>query len=113
MCKSEIFFRLLSLTEQETEVTRDRILGDYKDMEATDARYVLVTLLTEKGLYPDQIATFLHRTARGVRHLMRRNITSPMIGIYLSQIRSAWEAMRRTAGDRLVCLQYGQVVTGT
>ena len=90
MCKSEIFFRLLSLTEQETEVTRDRILGDYKDMEATDARYVLVTLLTEKGLYPDQIATFLHRTARGVRHLMRR-----------------------TAGDRLVCLQYGQVVTGT
>lgn len=45
MCKSEIFFRLLSLTEQETEVTRDRILGDYKDMEATDARYVLVTLL--------------------------------------------------------------------
>ena len=87
MCKSEIFFRLLSLTEQETEVTRDRILGDYKDMEATDARYVLVTLLTEKGLYPDQIAKFLHRTARGVRHLMRRNITSPMIGIYLSQIR--------------------------
>ena len=61
MCKSEIFFRLLSLTEQETEVTRDRILGDYNDMEATDARYV--------------------------RHLMRRNITSPMIGIYLSQIR--------------------------
>lgn len=44
MCKSEIFFRLLSLTEQETEVSRDRILGDNKDMEATDARYVLVIL---------------------------------------------------------------------
>lgn len=87
MCKSEIFFRLLSLTEEETEVSRDRILGDCKDMETTDARYVLVTLLTEKGLYPDQIATLLHRTARGVRHLMRRNITSPMIGIYLARIR--------------------------
>lgn len=87
MCKSEIFFRLLSLTEEETEVSRDRILGDYKDMETTDARYVLVTLLTEKGLYPDQIATMLHRTARGVRHLISRNITSPMIGIYLTRIR--------------------------
>lgn len=87
MCKSEIFFRLLSLTEQETEVPRNRILGDCKDMESTDARYILVTLLTEMGLYPDQIAKLLHRTARGVRHLMRRNITSPMIDIYLSQIR--------------------------
>lgn len=42
MCKSEIFFKLLSLTEEETEVSRDRILGDYKDMETTDARYVLL-----------------------------------------------------------------------
>ena len=41
MCKSEIFFRLLCLTEEETEVKRERILGDCKDMEATDARYVL------------------------------------------------------------------------
>ena len=87
MCKSDIFFKLLSLTEQETEVPRNRILGDCKDMESTDARYILVTLLTEMGLYPDQIAKLLHRTARGVRHLMRRNITSPMIGVYLTRIR--------------------------
>ena len=42
MCKREIFFRLLSLTEEETEVSRDRILGDYKDMETTDAGMFLL-----------------------------------------------------------------------
>lgn len=39
MCKSEIFFNLLVLTERETEVPRERILGDFRDMESTDARY--------------------------------------------------------------------------
>lgn len=54
MCKSEIFFNLLGLTERETEVSRERILGDFRDMESTDARYVLVRLLSEAGLYrPD------------------------------------------------------------
>lgn len=83
MCKSEIFFNLLVLTERETEVPRERILGDFRDMESTDARYVLVRLLSEAGLYPDQIAGMTNRTARGVRRLLARNITSPMIGIYL------------------------------
>lgn len=45
MCKSEIFFNLLGLTERETEVPKERILGDFRDMESTDARYVLVRLL--------------------------------------------------------------------
>lgn len=65
MCKSEIFFNLLGLTERETEVPRERILGDFRDMESTDARYVLVRLLSEAGLYPDQIAGMTNRTARG------------------------------------------------
>ena len=50
MCKSEIFFKLLSLTEEETEVSRDRILGDYKDMETTDVRYVLAGPANEEYL---------------------------------------------------------------
>ena len=72
MCKSEIFFNLLVLTERETEVPRERILGDFRDMESTDARYVLVRLLSEAGLYPDQIAGMTNRTARGVRRLLAR-----------------------------------------
>ena len=92
MCKSEIFFNLLVLTERETEVPRERILGDFRDMESTDARYVLVRLLSEAGLYPDQT----NRTARGVRRLLARNITSPMIGIYLEQIRKHIRTGRST-----------------
>lgn len=88
MCKSEIFFNLLVLTERETEVPRERILGDFRDMESTDARYVLVRLLSEAGLYPDQIAGMTNRTAR--------NITSPMIGIYLEQIRKHIRTGRST-----------------
>ena len=96
MCKSEIFFNLLGLTERETEVPKERILGDFRDMESTDARYVLVRLLSEAGLYPDQIAGMTNRTARGIRHLLARNITSPMIGIYLKQIRKHIRTGRST-----------------
>ena len=90
MCKSEIFFNLLGLTERETEVPKERILGDFRDMESTDARYVLVRLLSE------QIAGMTNRTARGIRHLLARNITSPMIGIYLEQIRKHIRTGRST-----------------
>lgn len=96
MCKSEIFFNLLGLTERETEVPKERILGDFRDMESTDARYVLVRLLSEAGLYPDQIAGMTNRTARGIRRLLARNITSPMIGIYLEQIRKHIRTGRST-----------------
>ena len=88
MCKSEIFFNLLGLTERETEVSRERILGDFRDMESR--------LLSEAGLYPDQIAGMTNRTARGIRRLLARNITSPMIGIYLEQIRKHIRTGRST-----------------
>ena len=88
MCKSEIFFNLLGLTERETEVPKERILGDFRAMESTDARYVRVRLLSEAGL--------TNRTARGIRHLLARNITSPMIGIYLEQIRKHIRTGRST-----------------
>ncbi len=114
MCKSEIFFNLLGLTERETEVSRERILGDFRDMESTDARYVLVRLLSEAGLYPDQIAGMTNRTARGIRRLLARNITSPMIGIYLEQITETHQN-RTLDGARVVeyvCTTVG-LVTGT
>lgn len=46
MCKSEIFFNLLVLTERETEVPRERILGDFRDMESTDAYFAQVSAQT-------------------------------------------------------------------
>lgn len=78
MCKSEIFFNLLVLTERETEVPRERILGDFRDMESTDARYVLVRLLSEAGLYPDQIAGMIWKRRTGTCPPANRTPDSPI-----------------------------------
>lgn len=87
MCKSDIFLRLLQLTAEETETSSERITGMYTDMESTDARYILVTLLYERGFYPSQIAVLMNRKPRGIRSLLARGMTSPMVGIMLAKIR--------------------------
>ena len=87
MCKSDIFQNLLRLTAEETETSAERITGSNTDMESTDARYILVTLLYERGFYPSQIAPLLNRKPRGIRALLCRGFTSPMVGIMLARIR--------------------------
>ena len=87
MCKSDIFQHLLRLTAEETETTAERITGSHTDMESTDARYILVTLLYERGFYPSQIAPLLNRKPRGIRALLCRGFTSPMVGIMLARVR--------------------------
>ena len=87
MCKSEIFLLLLQLTSEETEMSEERITGKFTDMESTDARYILATLLYERGMYPSQIAVYLNRTPRCIRFLLQRNLTSPMVGIILEKLR--------------------------
>ena len=87
MCKSEIFQHLLRLTAEETETAPDRITGRCADMESTDARFILVTLLYERGFYPSQIALWLNRTPRSIRSLLCRGLTSPMVGIMMEKIR--------------------------
>ncbi len=87
MCKSDIFQLLLRLTAEETETSAERITGNHTDMESTDARYILVTLLYERGFYPSQIATLLNRKPRGIRYLLVRGLTSPMVDIMLAKIR--------------------------
>lgn len=56
MCKSEIFAETINLVAQETEIPASRILSSDKDTETVDARYLLVQLLVERGMYPSQIA---------------------------------------------------------
>lgn len=87
MCKTEIFLHLLNLTADETEITTDRITGRCTDMESTDARFILATLLYERGFYPSQIAVWLNRTPRTIRALLSRGLTSPMVGIMLEKLR--------------------------
>lgn len=87
MCKSDIFQHLLRITSEVTETSPERIIGNHTDMESTDARFILVTLLYERGFYPSQIALLLNRKPRGIRALLSRGMTSPMVGIMLATIR--------------------------
>lgn len=91
MCKSEIFAEIIEAVSRETEVSASQILGCSKHMEVVDARSILVKLLNERGLYPEQIAVLLHKTAASVRYLLSnyesRKSANKIIAIYAQNIR--------------------------
>lgn len=93
MCKSEIFAKTINLVSQETEIPVDRILSSNKDTETVDARYLLVSLLAETGMYPSQIATHIHKTKRSVNYMIsnfRERIESgKMLRIYWENIKKS------------------------
>ena len=70
MCKSEIFAKIINIVSKETEVSVDQILSSDKNMETVDARYLLVSLLFESGMYPSQIAAHIHKTKRAVNYMI-------------------------------------------
>lgn len=70
MCKSEIFAETINLVAQETEIPASRILSSDKDTETVDARYLLVQLLVERGMYPSQIAPKIHKTKRAINYMI-------------------------------------------
>lgn len=70
MCKSEIFAETINLVSQETEIPAERILSPDKDAETVDARYLLVSLLADRGMYPSQIAVHIHKTKRAVNYMI-------------------------------------------
>lgn len=91
MCKSEIFAEILNLVSQETEIPAHRILSSSKDAETVDARYLLVKLLVESGIYPSQIASKIHKTKRAVNYMVsnfqERMKGGKMLGINYENIR--------------------------
>ena len=56
MGKQETFNMVLSLIEEEAEVSRGLILSGNKQEEVVDARALLIFILFELGFYPSQIA---------------------------------------------------------
>ena len=91
MCKSEIFSEIIEAVSRETEVSASQILGCSKHMEVVDARSIAAKLLHEKGLYPEQIAVLLHKTAASIRYLLSnyesRKAANKIIAIYTQNIR--------------------------
>lgn len=89
MCKSEIFAEILNIVGKETEVSTELILSSSKVTEVVDARSIVVFFLTEYGLYPEQIATLLHKTSASIRYLIStfesRKLANKMIA-YICKI---------------------------
>lgn len=92
MCKTQIFNDILQIVSEETEINEALILSDNKSTAVVDARSILVDILREKGLYPVQIAEYLHKTPAGIRNLIsgfeNRKRSNRILAIYSQRIRN-------------------------
>ena len=88
----DIILYIQSLVSKETEVSVDQILSSDKKMETVDARYLLVSLLFESGMYPSQIAAHIHKTKRAVNYMIsnfhERIESGKMMRIYWDNIKN-------------------------
>lgn len=96
MCKSEIFAGTINLVSQETGIPAERILSPDKDAETVDARYLLVSLLAGRGMYPSQTAVHIHKTKRAVNYMIS-NFRERMEGGKM--LRIYWENIRKSLGN--------------
>lgn len=69
MCKSEIFAKIIALVSKGTEIPTELIVSDNRVTEIVNARYILVYILYEKGFYPSQISSLIHKTKRSVNYM--------------------------------------------
>lgn len=92
MKKTEIFAEILDVVSQATEIPANVICSRNKETGAVDARSVLVKLLCEEGVYPNQIADLTGLTPACVRRLPtdyeHRCSINKMIGRYMQHIRN-------------------------
>ena len=98
MGKKETFDRVLSLVEEEAEISRSLILSGNKREEVVDARALLIFTLHEQGFYPAQIAALSGICPRCV---------CPFIVSFEERMRSrrmlgaCYERVRRKLGESL------------
>lgn len=70
MKKTQLFNTVLNLVSQETEIPECIILSRSRSTDVVDARCILVKMLSHKGMYPSQIATYIKHTPASVRNLL-------------------------------------------
>ena len=92
MKKTEIFAEIFDVVSQATEIPADMICSRSKETGVVDARSVLIKLLCEEGVYPNQIADLIGLTTACVRRLLtdyeHRCSTNKMIVRYMQHIRN-------------------------
>lgn len=93
MCKSEIFATIIKIVSMETEVSEILILSDCKSTDTVDARYLLVYFLSQNGLYPSSIASYINKTKRSVNYILANFETrlkqGKIMGIYMEKIKKS------------------------
>ncbi len=92
MKKRDLFESILSLVEEETELSRTIILSASRQEEVVDARALLINLLSEQGLYNTQIASLIRRDVSWIRKTIAdfpaRINNSHMLSIIYSKIKA-------------------------
>ena len=72
MHKAKIFAHILGLVSQATDIHPDVILSCNKCEDAVDARYILVYLLSQQGLYSSHISTLMGCSHRNINKMLSR-----------------------------------------
>ena len=93
----EIFARILKEVCTETGISTDTLLSPEKREEVVDARYLLIRMLIEEGLYPKWIAKRIGRTARCVNYVIR-NFDDRIISRKLMRIN--YENLKKQSGKQ-------------
>lgn len=92
MCESEIFAKIIALVSKGTEIPTELIVSDNRVTEIVNARYILVYILYEKGFYPSQISSLIHKTKRSVNYMISnfhiRLKSEKMMRIYWDNIKN-------------------------
>lgn len=96
MCKTQLFNTVLQLVSQETEIPECLKTSHVRSTAVVDARSILVKTLSEHGIYPVQIAEYIHHTPASVRNLINtydiRNKNNRLIAIMSQKVRNLLES---------------------
>lgn len=91
MGKQDTFNKVLSLIEEETEISRALIMSGNKREEVVDARALLINILNEQGFYPVQIAALSGICPRCIMpfilNFRERKESRRMLRIYYERVR--------------------------
>ena len=97
--KAEIFANLLADVARETDVPEDMIASNSRNMDAVDARWILVKLLNRQGFYPSGIASLVNIKKRAVNNILSRFEdrlkTSALMALNYKTLKSKWGGRKR------------------
>ncbi len=70
MSKREVFTRVLDIVSEVTDTPSEEILSKSRKEDIIDARYLLVYLLYENGVYPYHIANYIGCSTRNINKVI-------------------------------------------